>query len=122
MKPRRGAVQTITLDTDSEFAVHETVAKAVTAATYFCDTYCSAQRGANENTNGLIRKFFPKGKNFRQVTDAELRKVVKKLNDRPRSGSAWGNTQEPWIPQVLCLLLEFRNECRMQNQKRPKIT
>ncbi|WP_192034467.1 IS30 family transposase [Halomonas sp. YLGW01] len=84
LKPRRGAVQTITLDNGSEFADHETVAQAVTAATYFCDPYCSGQRGTNENTNGLIRQYFPKGTDFRQVTDAKLRKVVEKLNDRPR--------------------------------------
>jgi len=84
LKPRRGAVQTITLDNGSEFADHKTVAQAVTAATYFCDPYCSGQRGTNENTNGLIRQYFPKGTDFRQVTDAELRKVVTKLNDRPR--------------------------------------
>ena len=84
LKPRRGAVQTITLDNGSEFADHEAVAKAVATATYFCDPYCSGQRGTNENTNGLIRQCFPKGTGFRQVTDAEVRKVVKKLNDRPR--------------------------------------
>lgn len=66
------------------FAGHEAVAKAVTAATYFCDPYCSGLRGSNENTNGLVRQYFPKGTNFRQVTDAELRQVVRKLNDRPR--------------------------------------
>jgi len=42
------------------------------------------QRGSNENTSGLIQQYFPKGTDFRQVTDTELRKVVKKLNDRPR--------------------------------------
>ncbi|MFG6159528.1 IS30 family transposase [Halomonas sp. 1390] len=84
LKPRRGAVQTITLDNGSEFADHEAVARSVTAATYFCDPYCSGQRGTNENTNGLIRQYFPKGTDFRQVTDTELRAVVKKLNDRPR--------------------------------------
>lgn len=60
------------------------MAKAVTAAIYFCDPYCSGQRGTNENTNGLIRQYYPTGTDFRQVTDAELRVVVKKLNDRPR--------------------------------------
>ena len=84
LKPRRGAVKTITLDNGSEFAGHIAVGKAVTAKTYFCDPYRSGQRGSNENTNGLIRQYFPKGTDFRQVTDAELRKVVEKLNDRPR--------------------------------------
>ncbi|MGP9656180.1 IS30 family transposase [Halomonas sp. AOP35-4E-18] len=84
LKPRRGAVKTITLDNGSEFSEHQAVARAVAARTYFCDAYCSGQRGTNENTNGLIRQYFPKGTNFRQVTDAELRRVVRKLNDRPR--------------------------------------
>lgn len=47
LKPRRGAVKTITLDNGSEFAGHETVAKAVGASVYFCDPYCSGQRGEN---------------------------------------------------------------------------
>ncbi|MFC0268206.1 IS30 family transposase [Kushneria aurantia] len=84
LKSRRGAVQTITLDNGSEFADHETVARAVTAATYFCDPYCPEQRGTNENTNGLIRQYFPGGTDFWQVSDAKLREMVEKLNDRPR--------------------------------------
>ncbi|MFS8172343.1 IS30 family transposase [Vreelandella titanicae] len=64
LKPRRGAVKTITLDKGSEFAGHEAVAKAVSASVYFCDTYCSGQRGTNENTNGLIRQYFQKEQTF----------------------------------------------------------
>lgn len=56
----------------------------MTAATYFSAPYRSRQHGTNENMNGLIRRYFPKGTDFRQGTDAELRKLVKKLNDRPR--------------------------------------
>lgn len=84
LTPRRGAVKTITLDNGSEFADHRKVAKALAADTYFCHPYCSCQRGTNENTNGLIRQYFPKGTDFRKITDAELRRVVEKLNDRPR--------------------------------------
>ena len=84
LAPRRGAVHTITLDNGSEFAEHWKVAKSVSAKTYFCDPYRSCQRGTNENTNGLIRQYFPKGTDFRKVTNAELRRVVNKLNDRPR--------------------------------------
>ncbi|MEP4556569.1 MAG: IS30 family transposase [Cobetia amphilecti] len=84
LKPHQGPVQTITLDNSSEFACHEAVAKAVTAAMYFCDLYCSGERGAKENTNGLIRQYFPKRTDFRQVSNAELRKVVEKLNYCPR--------------------------------------
>ncbi|NAO98930.1 IS30 family transposase [Vreelandella titanicae] len=84
LAPRRGAVHTITLDNGSEFAEHRKVAKAVSAKTYFCDPYRSCQRGTNENTNGLIRQYFPKGTDFRNVSDTELRRIVNKLNDRPR--------------------------------------
>jgi len=84
LEPRRGAVQTITLDNGSEFAEHRQVAKAVSAKTYFCDPYRSCQRGTNENTNGLIRQYFPKGTDFRKVSDSALRRVVAKLNNRPR--------------------------------------
>jgi len=68
----------------SEFAEHRQVAKAVSAKTYFCDPYRSCQRGTNENTNGLIRQYFPKGTDFRKVSDSALRRVVAKLNNRPR--------------------------------------
>lgn len=75
LKPRRGAVKTITLDIGSEFVGHEAVANVVTAAMYFCDPSCFGKLGTNENTNGLIRHYFPKGTDLRQVINTELRKV-----------------------------------------------
>ena len=50
----------------------------------YAPPYRSSQRGTNENTNGLIRQYFPKRTDFRRVSDAELRRVVEKLNNRPR--------------------------------------
>ena len=79
LKPRRGALKTFTLDNGSEFADHEIVAKAVSTSLYFCDPYCSGQRVTNENANGLIRQYFPKGTDFQKVTNAELRRVIHKL-------------------------------------------
>jgi IS30 family transposase len=93
VEPRRGAAQTITLDNGSEFAEHRQVAKAVSAKIYFCEPYRSCQRGTNENTNGLIRQYFPKGTDFRSVSDTELRRVVNKLNDRPKNG--WDTEPQP---------------------------
>ncbi|MDI4637432.1 MULTISPECIES: IS30 family transposase [Halomonadaceae] len=84
LKPRRGAVKSITLDNGSEFAEHRQVAQAISASVYFCAPYRSSQRGTNENTNGLIRQYFPKGTDFQRVSDADLRRVVEKLNNRPR--------------------------------------
>ena len=82
---RRAVFHAFSLPVVERFFMHfPWWAKAVTAAMYFCDPYCSGQRGTNENTKGLIRQYFPKGTDFRQVSNAELRKVVEKLNDRPR--------------------------------------
>ncbi|MBE0444331.1 IS30 family transposase, partial [Psychrobacter sp. FME5] len=51
---------------------------------FFADAYASWQRGTNENTNGLIREFLPKGCDFRQVSDNEIQDIENKLNNRPR--------------------------------------
>lgn len=51
---------------------------------YFCDLYSPWQRGTNENTNGLLRQFFPKGTSFANITDESLEEVVNLINNRPR--------------------------------------
>jgi IS30 family transposase len=84
MTPIRGAVSTLTLDNGSEFADHQRMAKALSMATYFCDPYCSGQRGTNENTNGLIRQYYPKGTDFSAVSQRALNRVVDEINNRPR--------------------------------------
>lgn len=84
LRPVRGAVKTLTLDNGSEFADHQRMTEALSMATYFCDPYCSGQRGTNENTNGLIRQYFPKGTDFSKVAQRALNRVVEELNNRPR--------------------------------------
>ncbi len=66
LAPCLGALQSITLYNRPEFAEPWKVAKAVSATTYFCDTYHSCQRYTNENTKRLIRQYFPKGTDFRK--------------------------------------------------------
>lgn len=51
---------------------------------YFCDPYSPWQRGTNENTNGLLRQFFPKATSFADITDEEIQLVVDLINNRPR--------------------------------------
>lgn len=82
LKPIRGAIKTLTLDNGSEFAEHQRMAEALNMATYFCDPYCSGQRGTNENTNGLIRQYHPKGTDFSTISQQALNQVVDELNNR----------------------------------------
>ena len=84
LAPIRGAVKTITFDDGSESAAHEVVSKALTAKAFFYDPYMSCQRGTNENTNGLIRQYFPKGTDFAQLWKSDIRKVANALNNRPK--------------------------------------
>jgi IS30 family transposase len=75
---------TITLDNGSEFSHHERVSTALGCAVYFAHPYLSWERGANENANGLIRPYFPKGTNFDDVTDVQIQLVQQAINMRPR--------------------------------------
>ena len=77
-------VRTITLDNGTEFAQHKKIAQALNVDVYFCDPYSSWQRGTNENTNGLIRRYLPKGTSFKNLTQEYLDYIVEQLNNRPR--------------------------------------
>ncbi|OGY41967.1 MAG: transposase [Candidatus Buchananbacteria bacterium RBG_13_39_9] len=76
--------KTITYDRGKEMAEHKLFTKDTKIQVYFADPYSPWQRGTNENTNGLIRQFFPKGTDFKSVTKKEIRHVQDLLNDRPR--------------------------------------
>lgn len=75
---------TLTYDNGSEFSAYEFIGKDNTLSVYFAHPYHSWERGTNENTNGLIRQFFPKGSPFATITQKELDRVVKLINTRPR--------------------------------------
>ena len=77
-------VHTITSDNGKEFASHEAIASALAADFYFAHPYHSWERGTNENTNGLVRQYFPKGTDFSKITQSEVKAVEKRLNTRPR--------------------------------------
>jgi IS30 family transposase len=77
--------RSITFDNGSEFARCGRLEKHLNMKLYYADPGCPYQRGTNENTNGLIRQYFPKGTDFRHITHHEVRRVETLLNDRPRA-------------------------------------
>ncbi len=74
----------LTWDRGSELTSHAKFTLATNVKVYFCDPQSPWQRGSNENTNGLLRQYFPKGATFSQVTQAQLNAVARELNSRPR--------------------------------------
>ena len=80
----RGAVKTITCDRGSEFACWREIEKALHCDMYFADPYCAWQKGTNENLNGLLREFYPKGRNLSRVSPATLKKNLALINARPK--------------------------------------
>ena len=84
LTPVAHQVQTLTFDNGSEFMQHEKMAAALKAKTYFATPHASWERGINENTNGLLRQFFPKRTNFKTVTPAQVEQALSLLNNRPR--------------------------------------
>ena len=77
-------IKTLTLDRGPEFALFREIEKDINATVYFADPHAPWQRGLNENTNDIIRFFFPKGCNFKKVSEEELQNVVSLINSRPR--------------------------------------
>lgn len=84
MKSLPVRIHTITADNGKEFAAHERIAEELKTAVYFAHPYSSWERGANENMNGLVRQYFPKGRSFAATKDEDIEFVMERLNNRPR--------------------------------------
>jgi IS30 family transposase len=82
--PHADLVHTLTYDNGKEFAYHQTVAERLDAQGYFAHPYHSWKPGLNENTNGLIRQYLPKGADFRTLTLEKVRSIMDRLKNRPR--------------------------------------
>ena len=81
---KRKVCKTITYDNGSEFALHKMVERDTRALVYFADKGKPQQRGCNENANGLLRQYFPKGSSYATITDRDVQRAVRRLNNRPR--------------------------------------
>ena len=84
LEPIAAKVFTLTSDNGKEFARHQEISTVLQADFYFAHPYSSWERGLNENTNGLIRQYFPKKHDFTTITEKAISMVMNKLNNRPR--------------------------------------
>jgi IS30 family transposase len=101
--PLSDRVLSITSDNGKEFAEHVQIAEALQAAFYFSHPYSAWERGTNENTNGLIRQYFPKGSDFLSVTETGPVSVTDKLNHRPRKCLDFNTPFEVFFHQPVAL-------------------
>lgn len=97
MLPIKDFVHTITTDNGKEFAQHEIISDQLNAQFFFAQPYHSWERGLNENTNGLIRQYFPKGSDFSTLTQQEVLAVEQKLNNRPRKSLGYRTPNEEFL-------------------------
>jgi len=106
LKPIGNRVHTITFDNGKEFAAHQAIAAKLEAKIFFATPYHAWERGLNENTNGLIRDFFPKGMDFSTLTPDKVAKVERLLNARPRKTLGFRSPIEVFNahsrPRLLC--------------------
>ncbi len=93
--------RTLTLDNGKEFAEHEQLAAETRLKIYFAEPYCAWQRGTSENTNGLIRHFFPKGADLAGTPDHRFTKVQELLNHRPRRRLGYRTPHEVLASRLL---------------------
>jgi IS30 family transposase len=89
LRPFKALVHTITADNGKEFAYHEKISASLECDFYFAHPYHSWERGLNENTNGLLRQYFPKSTDFKKVSEKEVAQSVEQLNNRPRKTLAF---------------------------------
>lgn len=97
------AVKTITCDRGKEFAGWKRIEEELDTKMYFADPYCAWQKGTNENSNGLLREFYPKQMDLSKTNEKDVQNVLKLLNNRPRKCINYKTPQE--------LFNEYLYEC-----------
>ena len=97
------AMLTLTWDQGVEMAAHKAFSVASEVDVYFCDPHAPWQRGSNENVNGLLRQYFPKGTDLSVHDQAELDRVARQLNGRPRQRFGFQTPLEMWDKKIVAL-------------------
>jgi len=103
LMPYKDLAHTITGDNGKEFSEHQKIAKALNAQFYFAHPYCSWERGLNENTNGLIRQYFPKKTSLENIDKERIAYVQDKLNNRPRKSLNFQKPAELFLNSFVAL-------------------
>lgn len=103
LAPFKDRFFTMTVDNGKEFCEHKAIATALEARIYFAHPYASWERGLNENSNGLVRQYFPKGCDLAKLTEAEVQRVVELLNNRPRKTLRYRTPNEIFFKQRMVL-------------------
>jgi IS30 family transposase len=99
LEPVQEKCHTITSDNGREFANHQGIAARLQAGFYFAHAYASWERGLNENTNGLVRQYFPKKSDFSKITDKDIQQVMERLNNRPRKTLGYKTPNQVFFKQ-----------------------
>lgn len=100
----KNQVITLTFDNGLEFAAHEWIAEQLDCKVYFAHPYSSNERATNENTNGLIRQYFPKGTDFNELLGNDIDFVMERLNNRPRLSRGGKSSNEMFLGRKVDLL------------------
>ncbi len=96
--------KSITSDNGREFAHHSAIAAGLEAKFYFAHPYSSWERGLNEDTNGLVRQYFPKKSDFSKITDRQIERAEERLNNRPRKTLGYKTPNEVFFKRPLVAL------------------
>jgi transposase, IS30 family len=99
LQPVQEKCHTITSDNGREFADHRAIAASLQAGFYFAHPYASWERGLNENTNGLVRQYFPKKSDFSKIKDLDVQRAMDRLNNRPRKRLGYKTPNQVFFKQ-----------------------
>lgn len=106
LMPLRGKVHTLTYDNGPEFSHHQAINRALGSKSYFAHPYHSWERGANENMNGLLRQYFPKGRSMARLTQAHIHAATERLNNRPRKCLGYKTPNQVFKDETQVVALE----------------